>query len=149
MASNGSAPSVSTQRQLLRQRGQAPLDAVPPQHPLAPAARAVLESWDGYLYADPIASTTFQAGSVIFSSWLSRVLQDTFRDDFGSSLVGLSKAAPGGIAWAVFVMRIVAVPCFVALALTLGPRRPHGRMWALLILERWFRRYAPEWRMAA
>lgn len=29
-----------------------------------------------------------------------------------------------------------------------GGRRQHaGRLWALLILERWFRRYAPEWQM--
>ena len=30
-----------------------------------------------------------------------------------------------------------------------GRRRHAGRLWALLILERWFRRYAPDWRMAA
>jgi asparagine synthase (glutamine-hydrolysing) len=30
-----------------------------------------------------------------------------------------------------------------------GRRRHAGRLWALLILERWFRRHAPEWRMAA
>jgi drug/metabolite transporter (DMT)-like permease len=53
---------------------------------------------------------------------------------FGSSLLGLSRAAPGGIVWAVLVMRIVAVPCFLVLAFLLGPRRPHGRMWVLLIL---------------
>ena len=29
-----------------------------------------------------------------------------------------------------------------------GRRRHAGRLWALLILERWFRRYAPQWRMA-
>jgi penicillin G amidase len=60
------------------------LDAVPPRHPVAASARAVLQSWDGYLYADPVSSTTFQPGSVIFSTWLTRMLQDTFNDDFGS-----------------------------------------------------------------
>ncbi|MGH8801792.1 MAG: asparagine synthase (glutamine-hydrolyzing) [Casimicrobiaceae bacterium] len=30
-----------------------------------------------------------------------------------------------------------------------GRRQHAGRLWALLILERWFRRYAPGWRMAA
>ena len=30
-----------------------------------------------------------------------------------------------------------------------GRRKHAGRLWALLILERWFRRYAPDWRMAA
>ncbi|MEO8536354.1 MAG: asparagine synthase (glutamine-hydrolyzing) [Betaproteobacteria bacterium] len=30
-----------------------------------------------------------------------------------------------------------------------GRRRHAGRLWTLLILERWFRRYAPDWRLAA
>jgi len=30
-----------------------------------------------------------------------------------------------------------------------GRRRHAGRLWTLLILERWFRRHAPEWRMPA
>jgi asparagine synthase (glutamine-hydrolysing) len=30
-----------------------------------------------------------------------------------------------------------------------GRRQHAGRLWTLLILERWFRRYAPEWRMPA
>ena len=30
-----------------------------------------------------------------------------------------------------------------------GRRKHAGRLWALLILERWFRRHAPDWRMAA
>lgn len=30
-----------------------------------------------------------------------------------------------------------------------GRRKHAGRLWSLLILERWFRRYAPEWRMPA
>jgi drug/metabolite transporter (DMT)-like permease len=52
---------------------------------------------------------------------------------FGCSLIGLSRAAPGGIAWAVWIMRIVAVPCMLALAFALGVHGPSRRMWPLLI----------------
>jgi drug/metabolite transporter (DMT)-like permease len=52
---------------------------------------------------------------------------------FGCSLIGLSRAAPGGIAWAVLVMRIVAVPCMTALAFTVGARAPSRRMLRMLI----------------
>jgi drug/metabolite transporter (DMT)-like permease len=52
---------------------------------------------------------------------------------FGCSLIGLSRAAPGGIAWAVWIMRIVAVPCMLALTFALGSRRPARRLWPLLV----------------
>ena len=52
---------------------------------------------------------------------------------FGCSLIGLSRAAPGGIAWAVWIMRIVAVPSMLALTFGLGARRPSRRMWPLLV----------------
>ena len=52
---------------------------------------------------------------------------------FGCSLIGLSKAAPGGTAWAVLVMRIVAVPCMSALALGVGVRAPSRRMLGMLV----------------
>jgi drug/metabolite transporter (DMT)-like permease len=52
---------------------------------------------------------------------------------FGCSLIGLSRAAPGGIAWAVLVMRIVAVPCMVVLAFTVGARAPSRRMFSMLV----------------
>jgi drug/metabolite transporter (DMT)-like permease len=52
---------------------------------------------------------------------------------FGCSLIGLSRAAPGGIAWAVWIMRIVAVPCMLALTFALGARRPSRRLWPLLV----------------
>lgn len=52
---------------------------------------------------------------------------------FGCSLIGLSRAAPGGIAWAVWIMRIVAVPCMLVLAFALGAQRPSRRMWPLLV----------------
>jgi drug/metabolite transporter (DMT)-like permease len=52
---------------------------------------------------------------------------------FGCSLIGLSRAAPGGIAWAVWIMRIVAVPCMLALTFALGAQRPSPRLWPLLV----------------
>ncbi len=54
---------------------------------------------------------------------------------FGLSLIGLSKAAPGGIAWATMIMRIVALPCLTALAFSVGGVTvPRGRMLPLLAL---------------
>ena len=41
---------------------------------------------------------------------------------FGWSLVGLSRAAPGGVAWATLTMRVAAVPIALVLALTLQRR---------------------------
>jgi drug/metabolite transporter (DMT)-like permease len=52
---------------------------------------------------------------------------------FGCSLIGLSRAAPGGITWAILVMRIVAVPCMTVLAFTVGARGPSRRLLWMLI----------------
>jgi drug/metabolite transporter (DMT)-like permease len=52
---------------------------------------------------------------------------------FGWSLVGLSRAAPGGIAWSVLAMRVVAVPLALAAALLARPARPDTRGWLLLV----------------
>ncbi len=53
---------------------------------------------------------------------------------FGGSLVGLSRAVPGGTGWAVFTMRAVVVPVVAVAALTLKPRLPQSsRVWLLLI----------------
>jgi len=52
---------------------------------------------------------------------------------FGCALIGLSRAAPGGIAWAVCIMRIVAVPFVLALAFAFDWERPSRRMWPLLL----------------
>jgi drug/metabolite transporter (DMT)-like permease len=41
---------------------------------------------------------------------------------FGWSLVGLSRAAPGGVAWGILLMRVTAVPFVGALALLVTPR---------------------------
>jgi drug/metabolite transporter (DMT)-like permease len=41
---------------------------------------------------------------------------------FGWSLVGLSRAAPGGVAWGILLMRITAVPLVGVLALLVTPR---------------------------
>jgi drug/metabolite transporter (DMT)-like permease len=53
---------------------------------------------------------------------------------FGWSLIGLSRAAPGGVAWAILTMRMAAVPIGVLLALVLQRRAPaSSRGWLLLI----------------
>jgi drug/metabolite transporter (DMT)-like permease len=52
---------------------------------------------------------------------------------FGWSLIGLSRAAPGGVAWATLTMRMAAVPVAVLLALALQRRAPASpRGWLLL-----------------
>jgi drug/metabolite transporter (DMT)-like permease len=53
---------------------------------------------------------------------------------FGGSLIGLSRAAPGGIGWAVLTMRAVVVPVALALAFMPRLRLPgSGRVWLLLV----------------
>ncbi len=64
----------------------AALDAVPSAHPLAAQARAVLEAWDGSLYADAVTSTTLEPGQVIFAAWLAAVLNATFADELGANI---------------------------------------------------------------
>ncbi len=59
------------------------LDAVPPSHHLADQSRAILEAWDGSAFADAITSTDLQAGEVIFSAWLNRMMRGTFADVLG------------------------------------------------------------------
>jgi penicillin amidase len=64
----------------------AALDAVPPAHASAGGARAVLQAWDGSAFANAVASTALEPGEVIFSTWLSRALANTFGDELGTSL---------------------------------------------------------------
>jgi uncharacterized membrane protein len=53
---------------------------------------------------------------------------------FGGSLIGLSRAAPGGTAWAVFTMRASVVPLALIAILVLAPRLPATRrLWLLLV----------------
>ncbi len=53
---------------------------------------------------------------------------------FGGSLIGLSRAAPGGTGWAVFTMRATVVPLVLIAVLTLKPRLPKSsRAWLLLV----------------
>lgn len=53
---------------------------------------------------------------------------------FGWSLVGLGRAAAGGVAFATMTMRLAAVPIGIVLALTLQPRGPaSSRGWLLLV----------------
>jgi len=54
---------------------------------------------------------------------------------FGGSLIGLSRAAGGGVAWGAFTMRIAAVPLVLVLLFTVGPRvMPARRIWLMLAL---------------
>jgi penicillin G amidase len=64
----------------------AALDAVPSEHSLAAQARAVLEAWDGSVYADAVASTTLEPGEVIFATWLQTMLSNTFADELGPNI---------------------------------------------------------------
>jgi penicillin amidase len=64
----------------------AALDAVPPTSPLAGQARAVLEAWDGSLFADAITSETLDPGQVIFAKWLELQLVNTFGDELGTQV---------------------------------------------------------------
>ncbi len=52
---------------------------------------------------------------------------------FGGSLIGLSRAAPGGTGWAVFTMRATVVPLVLIAVLVLKPQLPKSsRGWLLL-----------------
>lgn len=62
----------------------AALDADAPSHPLADQARAVLETWDGSLFADAVSSTSLEPGQVIFAKWLELMLANTFGDELGA-----------------------------------------------------------------
>jgi drug/metabolite transporter (DMT)-like permease len=54
---------------------------------------------------------------------------------FGGSLIGLSRAAGGGVAWGVLTMRVAAVPLVLLLVFTVGPRgAPGRRAWGMLAL---------------
>jgi drug/metabolite transporter (DMT)-like permease len=53
---------------------------------------------------------------------------------FGCALIGLSKGAAGGAAWATLTMRIAAVPLVLVLAFALRPRLPSSqRAWLVLL----------------
>jgi len=52
---------------------------------------------------------------------------------FGGSLIGLSRAAGGGVAWGVLTMRLAAFPLVLLIVLFVGPRvMPGRRAWLLL-----------------
>lgn len=63
----------------------AALDAVPPAHPVAPAARAVLEAWDGSATEDVISSADFSPGEIIFTTWVEILRDNTFIDELGDA----------------------------------------------------------------
>ncbi|HME91061.1 MAG TPA: penicillin acylase family protein, partial [Myxococcaceae bacterium] len=78
--------SLGREARFLKPHLLAGLDAVPPSHPLGAQARAVVESWDGNAVEDAISSTNLNAGELIFSSWLDRMISDTFADELGDRL---------------------------------------------------------------
>ena len=60
------------------------LNDVPPAHPLAAQAKAIVQAWDGNAFADAVTSTNLHSGEVIFSTWLSLMLTNTFGDELGA-----------------------------------------------------------------
>ncbi|HEX6624997.1 MAG TPA: penicillin acylase family protein, partial [Pyrinomonadaceae bacterium] len=62
----------------------AALNDVPPAHPLAAQAKAIVEAWDGNAFTDAVTSTSLQSGEVIFSTWLSLMITNSFGDELGS-----------------------------------------------------------------
>lgn len=57
--------------------------AYPAANPLVAQARAVVAGWDGNAFADAVASDKLYAGEVLFSTWLSRAVRNTFLDELG------------------------------------------------------------------
>jgi penicillin amidase len=62
----------------------AALTAVPAAHPLAAQAKAIVEAWDGNAFSDAVTSTNLHSGEVIFSTWLTLMLTNTFADELGT-----------------------------------------------------------------
>lgn len=60
------------------------LTDVPSAHPLAGQAKSIIESWDGSAFSDAVTSTNIHSGEVIFSTWLSLMLTNTFSDELGA-----------------------------------------------------------------
>ena len=61
----------------------AALNDVPPAHPLGAQAKAIIEAWDGNAFSNAVSSTNLHSGEVIFSTWLSLMLTNTFGDELG------------------------------------------------------------------
>jgi penicillin G amidase len=76
--------SVGREARFLMPYLRAALAAVPPSNSLAPSAQALLDAWDGSAFADAVTSTTLQPAELIFSTWLTRALNNTFADELGS-----------------------------------------------------------------
>ena len=76
--------AVGREARFLKPYLLAALADVPPAHPLAAQAKAIIEAWDGNAFADAVTSTNLHSGEVIFSTWLSLMLTNTFTDELGS-----------------------------------------------------------------
>lgn len=77
---------VGRESRFLKPQLLAALSAVPPAHPLGAQAKSIVEAWDGSAFSDSVASTNLLAGEVIFSTWLSRMITNTFADELGGSV---------------------------------------------------------------
>jgi penicillin amidase len=75
--------SIGRESRFLKPYLLAGLTAVPPAHPLGAQAKAIVGAWDGSAFTDAITSTNLQAGEVIFSTWLSLMITNTFGDELG------------------------------------------------------------------
>jgi penicillin amidase len=51
-------------------------------------AKQMLEQWSGYVTENAVTSTLIESGEVIFRAWLDRMLQNTFLDELGGSIIG-------------------------------------------------------------
>jgi len=60
------------------------LSDVSPVHPLGAQAKSIIEAWDGNAFADAVTSTSLHSGEVIFSTWLTLMLTNTFGDELGA-----------------------------------------------------------------
>ena len=76
--------AIGREARFLKPHLLAALTDVPPAHPLAAQAKAIVEAWDGNAFADAVTSTNLHSGEVIFSTWLSLMLTNTFGDELGA-----------------------------------------------------------------
>ena len=75
--------SLGREARFLKPYLLAALTDVPPAHPLGGQAKSIIEAWDGSAFSDALTSTNLHSGEVIFSTWLSLMLTNSFGDELG------------------------------------------------------------------
>lgn len=60
------------------------LNNVPPAHPLSAQAKAIVAAWDGNAFPDAVTGGNLHSGEVIFSTWLSLMITNTYGDELGA-----------------------------------------------------------------